>query len=195
LVTTTACNTSLRFLDEPDANGSPDASPACVEAVGHSDFAYVRDKVFAKSCKFEASCHGSTGKAAKLSLTPANAYKELVNVPSIKKPEWILVTPGMPEKSYLLVKIGAVDGPLVGDRMPYRNRPMCKEKRDAVMRWVAEGALAGDDVPVPDAAPPTPRDGGLDAKAPATVPDAPPDDDDDDGGPAKAIDGGIDGGL
>lgn len=151
IVVAPACDTTLHFANQPDANTSTDASPACAEARGHSDFAFVRDKIFAKSCKFEASCHGSTGRAAKLSLTPANAYRELIHVESIKKPDWVLVSPGMPEKSYLLVKLGAVEGPLVGDRMPYRNRLLCPEKLDAVTNWIAQGARE-DPLVVPDAA-------------------------------------------
>ncbi len=118
----------------------------CSEAAAHSDFAWVRDNVFAISCGAFTSCHEGSGPAGGLDLTAALAYQNLVNVVSTSFPDWIRVVPGDPDHSYILVKLGGIPGPLGdGGLMPLNNPLLCQPEIDAVRRWIAAGALPADD--------------------------------------------------
>jgi hypothetical protein len=159
LAVAAGCDTTVHY-------GSVDASisSACLEAEEHSDFAWLRDKVFMPSCAAFSSCHQGSRPPANLNLTPSKAYAQLVGVPAISVDGWTRVVPGHPEMSYLLVKLGAIDGPL-GDRgstMPPNSALLCQQKRDAVSRWIAAGALGDEpDAAAPDAAPVPRADGGM----------------------------------
>jgi hypothetical protein len=125
----------------PDA-APPDASPLCLEAVAHSDYAWLEREVFARSCAGSRSCHrGSASEADGLVLEAGQAYDALVDVAARGQPSFRLVVPGDPEASYLMIAIGAVPGPLPKDgRMPLRSPALCQEKIDALRRWIAAGA-------------------------------------------------------
>jgi hypothetical protein len=125
----------------PDAP-PPDASPACAEATQHSDFKWISENVFSKSCANFASCHGDIGTQESLNLTATKAYEELVNVASVQVPGKKLVAPGSCENSYLFDKLTNNTNVMPTDKksMPLNNPLLCKEKRDAVCRWIAAGA-------------------------------------------------------
>jgi hypothetical protein len=117
---------------------------SCLEAEQHSDFAWIRDNLFRTSCSAFSACHQGQRPAGSLNLTPALAHAELVGVPAAAVAGWVRVVPGAPEQSYLLVKLGAIDGPLGigGTRMPPNSPPICGQKIDAVARWISAGAEA-----------------------------------------------------
>jgi hypothetical protein len=149
----------------PDA-GPPDANPICVEAAQHDDLPWIQDNIFTPSCSHFSVCHqGNASEAGGLSLEDGLSRAQLVGVDSvmygpngtIDQLDWKRVVAGDPDHSYLLVILGQKDGPIdsqVGT-MPYQNPLLCKEKRDAIERWIAGGALAtpAPDGGVPDAAP------------------------------------------
>jgi hypothetical protein len=55
---------------------------------------------------------------------------------------WMRVVPSDTSKSYLLVAIGAAQGPMPSDGlMPLGNPILCQGKRDAIKRWVEGGAM------------------------------------------------------
>ena len=122
-----------------------DASPSCVAAVSHDDLPWLQDNVLTPSCSNFTSCHkGAAAMAGELSLETGRSHAELVGVPSTAFPAWTLVVPGDAAHSYLMVAVGQYPGPLdpqVGT-MPYNSRLLCKEKRDALERWIAAGASA-----------------------------------------------------
>src|SRR5262245_22449141 len=125
------------------AEGLPDAAPTqrCLEANQHSDFAWIRDNVFKTSCANFSSCHQGTRPPGNLNLTPDRSYAQLVNIASSQQTGWTRVVPGDPERSYLLVKLRLVPGPLGdGDFMPPNSPPICSEKIEALRRWIADGA-------------------------------------------------------
>jgi hypothetical protein len=126
----------------PPIDAGPDGPPAtltpCQEAVYHSDLTWIQAEIFSTSCT-SGSCHDATTPQAKLDLTAAHAFTELVNVKSTIYTSWNLVTPGDPSSSMLMVRLGGADGPVV-DSMPKGKAPLCSEQIEAVRRWIAAGA-------------------------------------------------------
>ncbi|MCE9578535.1 MAG: hypothetical protein K8W52_35745 [Deltaproteobacteria bacterium] len=178
-----ACDTSVHTVELPDA---PLISPSCVEATQHSDLEWIEANVFKKSCVFSACHKGRALDAGRLTLEAGKSHAALVDVTSDRYDTWKLVVPGDPVKSYLMVVIDpkvddkgnpvdpdGFDGPITADvgPMPQNSTLLCKEKRDAIQRWIEAGAPAvgGADAGI-DAAPAP--DAGVDAALP---PDALPD--------------------
>jgi hypothetical protein len=166
LLTLAACDTSVHFVD------ATVAPAACVEATQHSDLAWIEDNIFKKSCVFSACHKGRALDAGRLTLEAGKSHAKLVNVTSDRYDTWQLVVPGDPAKSYLMVIIdpkvddkgntvdpNGFDGPITADigPMPQNSTLLCKEKRDAIQRWIEAGAMdidradAGMDAPLADA--------------------------------------------
>jgi hypothetical protein len=139
-------------IDAAPAIDAP-PSPTCLEANDHSDFTWIQDKVLRTSCANFMACHDSTQPAGNLDLTAANAYAELVNVPSFYFTDWMRVVPGDPDMSYLMVRMrchndpepdgtGCLPGPLDGGSlMPPNSNKICQQKIDAIVRWIEAGAM------------------------------------------------------
>jgi hypothetical protein len=134
-----ACDTSV----SPRASSEADAglSPTCLEAEDHSDLAWIQREVFTPSCASFNACHvGAATTAGGLNLEPGESEAAVVGVPSASFEDWLLVEPGLPESSYLLVILGGAPGPVdpsVG-LMPLRAPALCRPMVDAVGRWIAE---------------------------------------------------------
>lgn len=110
--------------------------------------------ILAKSCAF-ASCHGSHGAAGNhgvfLAATTADgmsAVKAALIAPSKAMPGMPYVTPGNPDKSFLLHKLDGdlcvIDeqcvGGSCGKSMPEGNSALPEASRDKIRRWIAQGA-------------------------------------------------------
>ncbi|MBT8495078.1 MAG: hypothetical protein KJO07_18680, partial [Deltaproteobacteria bacterium] len=83
---------------------------------------------------------GAATTAGGLNLEPGESEAAVVGVPSASFEDWLLVEPGLPESSYLLVILGGAPGPVdpsVG-LMPLRAPALCRPMVDAVGRWIAE---------------------------------------------------------
>src|SRR5688572_11200977 len=127
-------------------------SPSCLEADNHSDFDWINTEIFNKSCANFTSCHQGNNPAGGLNMTTSRAYMELVNVPSDWFGDWMRVAPCSLEDSYLMVKMRChsetdqfgmqcQDGPLDGGSlMPPNSRPLCRQKLEAIERWILLGA-------------------------------------------------------
>lgn len=159
LLAAAGCDTAVHHVE---------VSEACLEATGHSDYAWLRDNVFQPSCASFVSCHMGSRPPGGLNLQTARAYAQLVGVPATSISGWQRVVPFRPQESYLLVKLGVitnVDLGKDGTYMPPNSPLICQEKLDAVQRWIASGAPSGTpDAGAPDApaemAPETVDDGG-----------------------------------
>lgn len=127
------CDESLRNIAGP----TPDLKPT---------FSSIQSEIFNKT---DASgrlactqCHNPGGApfAARLDLTSAVAYANLVGVNSTNKPGAVRVVAGDPEDSYIIHKLeGRSD--IVGVRMPRGNGPFLTEGQMTVIkRWIALGA-------------------------------------------------------
>lgn len=109
--------------------------------------------VLAKSCAF-SSCHGSRGPANRGiflgAKTPEDiaALKTALRGPSRAAPAMAYVTPGDPEKSFLMHKLDgdqcvvaeSCTGGDCGKSMPEGNELLPEASRDAFRRWIAQGA-------------------------------------------------------
>jgi hypothetical protein len=128
----------------PDA-AMPDSMPAsvsCMEAENYSDLPSIQSEIFDKSCANFSVCHmGNASSAGGLNLEDGNSEANMVNIDSVRITDFKMVVPGDPDNSYLMVILGDVDGPITDGigTMPFNNPILCKEKRDAIRRWI--GAL------------------------------------------------------
>lgn len=111
---------------------------ACGEDAGAvaSDWPTVRDEILVPGCGF-SSCHGAG--ESDFTVTTADLYAELVNVPSSQVPEQMRVVPGDPDASYLIWKLTGQEG-MVGDPMP-PSGSLSEEKLAAIRQWIEDGAL------------------------------------------------------
>jgi len=109
--------------------------------------------ILARSCAF-ASCHGSKGPGnhglflGTKSADDVDSAKAALAAPSRALPSMPYVTPGDPDRSFLLHKL---DGDLCafeeqcvsgscGTSMPAGNALLAEASRDAIRRWIAQGA-------------------------------------------------------
>lgn len=137
--------------DPPGVDAPPSA--ACQEATTYQDLATIENKILRLSCIFSGCHNGANTDAGRLDLRAGMAHASLVGVPSEIEPSRTLVVPGDPAKSYLLLMVGQI---APEDADPPGNLPpseiglmpqgtggilLCAEKRDAIERWIAEGAL------------------------------------------------------
>ena len=93
-------------------------------------------EVFAASCTF-SGCHSGGDPAADLSLVGDFAAR-IVGVDSGQRPDFKLVDPGNPNKSYLLIKVRG-DDEMVSQQMPPGN-PLSAEQVEIIRAWIASGA-------------------------------------------------------
>lgn len=137
-----------------DASVDAPLSLSCMEAVTHSDLAFIETKIFAQSCIFSGCHNGANTDAGRLDLRSNMSFAELVGVDSVIAPTYKYVVPGQPNQSHLLLMIQhippAMMSPPTADPNPQigfmpqnaGGRPICVEKRDAIQRWIMAGATA-----------------------------------------------------
>lgn len=128
--------------DAAATDAGVDASPTCLEANEHSDLPWLQEKVFTPQCSNFGPCHRGTASMAKnLNLEAGRTRAALVDVASMTVPSWKLVTPGDPARSFLMVTLGQYPSPTANlVTMPFNSPLLCREKRDAIERWIAAGA-------------------------------------------------------
>jgi hypothetical protein len=125
----------------------------CQEADTHSDFTWIKGKIFAANC-FGSSCHDGVTASGKLDLT-GNPYMELMGdgsgVMANLDPAHKRVVPGDPSNSYLFFILKGVEAsastpafaepPANVGYMPMSNATLCCQKLDAIERWITAGAM------------------------------------------------------
>ncbi len=94
------------------------------------------NEVFAVSCTF-SGCHSGGEPAADLSLE-GDFAAHIVGVDSGQRPDFKLVDPGNPNKSYLLLKVRG-DDEIISQQMPPGN-PLSAEQVEIIRAWIASGA-------------------------------------------------------
>ncbi len=131
---------SLAIACGGGGGSDPDAglSASCLEAADHSDLAWLQENLFTPGCAKISACHtGRALSANELNLEPGNTETSLIGVPHQEFTTEILVVPGSPETSYLMVLLGDRTGPLnAKGTMPLNNPLLCQPKRDAIARWI-----------------------------------------------------------
>ena len=93
-------------------------------------------EVFAVSC-VTSGCHSGGEPAAGLSLEGDFAAR-IVGVASEQRSGFLLVDPGNPDESYLLLKVRG-DDEIISQRMPPGN-PLPAEQVEIIRAWIASGA-------------------------------------------------------
>jgi hypothetical protein len=100
--------------------------------------------VFVPACA-TSGCHDAAVKGGELDMSTAQAsYDGMVNVTAAnrvaKANGWVNVVPGDPERSFLMRKLDA-PGLGEGDPMPSAAKQLTAPYRDAIVQWIAEGAM------------------------------------------------------
>ena len=117
-----------------DSTVGPDGSDGAGQLT-EASLAQVSE-VFAISCVF-SGCHSGGEPAADLSLEGDFASR-IVGVDSGQRPDFKLVDPGNPNKSYLLIKVRG-DDEMVSRQMP-PGSPLSAEQVEIIRAWIASGA-------------------------------------------------------
>ena len=86
-----------------------------------------------------ADCHAGASASEGLDLTLEGAYDDMVEAYSLQRSNLMLVEPGEPDRSYLIIKMEG------GSRMTGRIMPRGRAARpqgeiDVVRQWIADGA-------------------------------------------------------
>jgi hypothetical protein len=133
-----------------------------------SSFDSIQRTIFDVNC-LSAGCHNSADRAADLVLEVGESYANLVNVvpdnPAASDAGLRRVAPGLPESSFLLIKLTGPDAEQ-GSRMPRGGPPLAANDIDRLRAWIAAGAPP----PVNRAASPTPSPTGT--ESPTATPTA-----------------------
>lgn len=127
-------------LDEqgrpPDHSFAPGLGSRLGAAVLSPTYTSIAENFFEPFC---SECHSGASPSKGLDLTQEAAYAEMLGVSSLQARSLLLINPGNPNDSYLIIKL--VGGPrMIGRRMP-RGRPTRPESEVEVVRaWIEAGA-------------------------------------------------------
>lgn len=122
-----------------DANGQPLGSGSGVPPPLTADFQSIQDNVFTPIC---VRCHSGAGAPEGLALDAAHSYALLVGVPSNEDAGLLRVKPGVPDSSYLVLKLEGSPG-IVGAQMPFGGPPLPQATIDVIRQWIISGAANG----------------------------------------------------
>ena len=119
--------------DGLDASGRPigETPPAGDEPT----LANIQARIFTPIC---TRCHIGAAAPQGLRLDAANAFDNLVNVPSQEVGQ-LRVEPFRPDDSYLVRKVEGTQS--VGAQMPFGGPPLSDEDQLLIRQWVANGAM------------------------------------------------------
>ena len=117
---------------------SPTPTPVPTPTPGPVSFASDLQPILTSRC---ASCHGSSGPSAGLSLVAGSAYAELVNVNSTECAGTKLVAPSDADASYLVHKLEGTGPCFVGSRMPLGGPFLSAADVAKFRNWIDQGAL------------------------------------------------------
>jgi hypothetical protein len=122
--------------DGLDQNGNPIGPGGSSSTPLTADLASIEVNVFTPIC---SRCHIGAGAPEGLQLDAAHAYDLLVGVPSVEVPSLLRVDPGMPDESYMVLKIQGSSG-IVGVRMPFGGPYLPQSTIDVIRQWITDGA-------------------------------------------------------
>ena len=156
--TYTACPSATTCIDAADTNhdlmiAAPGDSGSCAVACAAgaapfaSTFEAIQKVIFEKHSCTQSVCHGSTAQGG-LDLSPAVAYRNLIEVPSTDNPEFNRVQPGDQNRSFLWLKLAAKTDPsklpagvqVAGAPMPNGLAAISADELEALRLWIFSGA-------------------------------------------------------
>jgi hypothetical protein len=100
--------------------------------------AAVQANIFNQSCAL-GGCHVGPQAPMDLDLSERNSYAHIVRVRSMQRPDLYRVEPGLPDRSYLVMKVEGAEG-IVGARMPLGIPPLTPDQVQLLRQWIVEGA-------------------------------------------------------
>lgn len=98
----------------------------------------IQANIFSEKCA-RPGCHVPNGAGPMPLRTVDESFDNLVNVPSIQKPNLLRVEPGDPDESYLVLKLED-DDDIEGDRMPLTGSRLSDTEIGTIRTWIEEGA-------------------------------------------------------
>jgi hypothetical protein len=121
----------------------------CLDAVSHSDLAWIQTNIFTKSCIFSGCHNGAQGGPSTVDLRSGMSATHMVDFTSHIDPSRKIVVPNDVNASYMMLLVGdfppamasppAAGLPSVG-LMPQNMPPLCCQKLDALERWISSGS-------------------------------------------------------
>lgn len=114
---------------------SPTPSPTPTPTPSGLSFARDIQPIFNANC---VVCHQGANGPGGLSLEPASAYKNLVNVKSTESPLMRVA----PDKSYIINKLLGTQGQAGGSgvQMPFGAAPLPQATVNVIQQWISQGA-------------------------------------------------------
>ncbi|ACG72206.1 conserved hypothetical protein [Anaeromyxobacter sp. K] len=105
-------------------------------------FSSIAENVLVPRCATTACHSGNPPPTAPTSLDRELAYGQLVDVASMQAPALMLVEPGAPERSYLVLKLRGTAGDAGGvpTPMPTGDTLLDEAEIQAIEAWIAVGA-------------------------------------------------------
>lgn len=122
----------LAFFLLIQCNGKEDNRPL------KPKFSSIQQKVINQHCT-RPECHSGPVPESQLNLEEGQAYRNLVNRPSVGIAEYLLVKPHHPEESYLIFKLEGTR--IVGEPMPMGEKPLPDSVIAVIRQWIDNGAL------------------------------------------------------
>lgn len=113
-----------------DGSGGGDPPPPASPS-----FSQDVNPIFAAKGCTAGNCHGGGQGGLTLTASASSNYANLVNVAS-SDPSFLLVEPGDPQNSYLVIK---VEG-RAGSRMPIGGSPLSDNQIQTLRNWISAGA-------------------------------------------------------
>lgn len=118
---------------------SPTAPAAPSPGTQAFTFTQIQTQIFTPTCA-KAGCHSRATAQEGMVLEAGFAYNQIVGRPAQENPGLSRITPGDPERSYLLKKIRG-DSDISGARMPQDGPPYLSSAQiDGIAAWIRAGA-------------------------------------------------------
>ncbi len=112
----------------------PPPAPGAISLTSHVQ------PIFTRTCAF-SECHAGASPQEGMDLSVGRSYGSIADVPSKQVPRLSRLAPGLPDSSYIVLKLegnaGAVGG--LGTRMPLGGH-LTQPQIDTVRAWIAAGA-------------------------------------------------------
>jgi hypothetical protein len=103
-------------------------------AAAQDDLIQKAENIIKNNCS-TVGCHQGKFPTANLNMEPGQFPVTVIDVPSKEKPDLKIIEKGIPEKSYLFLKIqGSPE--IKGKRMPLHKNPLAAEDIQAIADWI-----------------------------------------------------------